>query len=47
MAKHGKHKLTAEKAGKILEEGKARGKKLSPAQERFFGWVRGGRKPRK
>jgi len=29
----------------MLEEGMARGKALTPKQKRFFGWIRGGRKP--
>ena len=40
-------KLTANKAKLMLEEGKANGKALTPAQKRLFGWIAGGRKPRK
>jgi hypothetical protein len=36
--------LTAHKAKLILEEGIAQGKKITPKQRRFFGWVAGGRK---
>jgi hypothetical protein len=50
MAKIGTHKaakLSAEKARTMLEDGKANGKALTPAQKRYFGWIAGGRKPRK
>jgi hypothetical protein len=40
-------KLTAAKAKKILKEGRARGRKLSAKQKRFFGAVAGGQKPRR
>lgn len=40
-------KLTREKAKKILREGRARGRKLSAKQKRFFGAVAGGQKPRR
>lgn len=40
-------KMSAEKAKKILEDGSIRGKPLTAAQKRLFGWVAGGRKPRK
>lgn len=36
--------LTSHKAGIMLREGEIKGKPLTPAQKRFFGWVRGGRK---
>jgi len=36
---------TASKAGKILSEGRARGKKLTPKQKRFFGLIKSGRTP--
>ena len=39
-------KLTATKAKTILKEGVAQGQKLTPKQERYFGWVAGGSKPR-
>ena len=35
-----------EKAKEILRDGTAQGKKLTPKQKRFFGWVAGGSKPR-
>jgi hypothetical protein len=40
-------KLTAEKAKTMLRDGKVNGKPLTAAQKRLFGWVAGGRKPRK
>ena len=38
-------KLTAAKAKKILKEGVARGKKLTPKQKAFFGFLAGGGAP--
>jgi hypothetical protein len=35
-----------EKAKQILREGTAKGRELSPKQQRFFGWLAGGAKPR-
>ena len=32
------------KAKKILRDGKIRGKKLTAAQKRYFGWIAGGKK---
>ena len=40
-------KLTKTKAKKILREGKARGKRLTRKQKKFFGWMAGGSKSRK
>lgn len=40
-------KLTAKKAKKILRDNSAQGHKLTPKQEKFFGWKAGGSKPRK
>lgn len=37
-------KLTRKKAKKMLEEGVARGKKITPRQRRFFGLIAGGGK---
>lgn len=34
-------KLTAQKAKKILKDGKVHGKPLSPDQKKFFGFVAG------
>jgi len=31
----------------MLKENRARGKKLTPKQRRYFGWVAGGRKRKK
>lgn len=42
MAKGGY--LSSAKAGKMLEDGTIRGKKLTPKQKRYFGWVAGGKK---
>lgn len=36
--------LTPEKAGLILKDGTIRGKKITPKQQRYFGWVAGGAK---
>ena len=36
--------LTSSKAKKMLKDGTAHGKKLTPKQKRYFGWVAGGRK---
>jgi len=36
---------TAAKAGKMLSEGRARGKKLTPKQKRFFGILKSGKAP--
>lgn len=41
------HKLTSEKAEKILQDGSIRGHKITPKQKRFFGAVAGGQKPYK
>jgi hypothetical protein len=38
-------KLTKGKAKTILREGRARGKKLSKKQKKFFGAIAGGQKP--
>ena len=35
---------TSAKAKKILEDDKIKGKKLTPKQKRYFGWVVGGKK---
>jgi len=40
-------KLTSKKAKKILKENRARGKKLTKKQKKFFGAVAGGQKPYK
>lgn len=32
------------KAKKMLEEGVVHGKKITPSQRRYFGWVSGGKK---
>ena len=40
-------KLTRAKAKKILSEGVARGKKLTRKQEKFFGSIAGGQRPRR
>ena len=45
MAKHGKKKLSSAKAKKILRENRAKGKKLTKKQKRFFGFIAGGGKP--
>jgi len=45
MPKH--KKLTSGKAKKILKENKARGKKLTKKQKKFFGAIAGGQKPYK
>ena len=45
--KNDKHGLTPEKAGIILKEGRAKGKKLTRRQKRFFGFIRGGGTPTK
>jgi hypothetical protein len=39
--------LSATKAGKMLEDNSAQGHPLTGKQKRYFGWVKGGRKPRK
>lgn len=39
-------KLTTKKAKTILKEGKAKGKKLTTKQKKFFGAIAGGQKPR-
>lgn len=39
--------ISAMKARKILKDGTIRGKKLTPRQRRFFGFIAGGGKPRK
>ena len=44
MAQHGKHKLTAKKAKKILRHGEVKGEPLSTRQKRFFGLIAGGGK---
>lgn len=41
---HGKH-LSAEKARMMLEEGTAKGKKITKKQKKFFGAVAHGMKP--
>lgn len=38
--------ITSKKAKTILREGVAKGKKLTRKQQRFFGAVAGGQKPR-
>jgi hypothetical protein len=38
------HMLTAGKAKLMLHEGTVRGHPITPKQERYFGWVAGGRK---
>lgn len=46
--KHGlMHGISSAKAKKMLKENKARGKKLSTKQKRFFGLIAGGGKPKK
>jgi hypothetical protein len=40
-------KLTTAKAKKILAEGEAQGHKLTRKQQKFFGAVAGGQKPRR
>ena len=40
-------KLTKTKAKKILREGRARGKKITSKQKRFFGAVAGGQRPKR
>lgn len=42
-----KKTISAAKAKKILKDGKVHGKKLTPAQKRYFGWIAGGKKGRK
>ena len=37
--------LSPQKARKMLHEGKAGGRALSPKQKRFFGFIAGGGKP--
>lgn len=44
MAK--RKRVSIAKAKKILEDGKVRGKSLTAAQKRYFGWIAGGSKPR-
>lgn len=39
-------KITPAKARKILEDGTIRGKKLTPKQRRYFGWIAAGMKPK-
>jgi len=41
------HKLTSDKAKKILEDGTVRGKALTGKQKRFFGAIAGDEKPQK
>jgi len=36
--------VSAKKAKEILKDGTANGKKLTPAQKRYFGWIAGGKK---
>jgi len=38
-------KLPKKKAKLMLREGRARGKKITPKQKRFFGFIAGGGKP--
>ena len=38
--------LSAAKAGTMLHENRANGQALTRRQQKFFGWVAGGRKPR-
>lgn len=40
-----KKRLTKEKAAKILDDGKVRGKPISKKQKKFFGAVASGEKP--
>lgn len=40
-----KSPVSPAKARKILEEGMARGRKLTPKQRRFFGFIAGGGVP--
>lgn len=42
-----KHKLTATKARKILEDGIVRGHKLTRRQKKFFDAIAGGQKPKR
>lgn len=39
--------LTKKKAKKMLREGRARGKRLTKKQKRFFGLIAGGGRPMK
>jgi len=38
---------TTAKAKKIIRDGTIRGKKLTTKQRKLFGWIAGGRKPRR
>lgn len=40
-------KLTSKKAKIILREGRAKGRKLTKKQKKFFGAIAGGQRPRK
>lgn len=46
-ASHEGHKLSAEKAKKILSDGTIRGHAITDKQKRFFGAIAGGEKPHK
>ena len=39
--------VSKHKAGEILKHGEVKGKKLTPKQKRFFGFIRGGGIPTK
>ena len=45
MAGHKAHKLTQEKAKKMLRHGEVRGKPLSKKQKGLFGVIAGGKRP--
>lgn len=45
VSKKARKGLTVKKAKKILREGIAKGRKLTPKQKRFFGLIAGGRIP--
>lgn len=47
MYPYGGGPLTSEGAKEILRDGKVHGKKLTPAQKRYFGFIAGGGKPKK
>jgi len=38
---------TRAKAKEMLKDGKIGGKKITPKQKRYFGWVAGGKKTKK
>lgn len=39
-------RLSRRKAGKMLRDNRAHGRRLTARQKRYFGWIRGGRKRR-